>query len=145
LQNLLCEIAGMTGGLLHQRKNMTVNSSLQLPSTKRTNISKPQQKTPKSIAMTKTITYEVQTTLDAYLKELTRAIGHMDYEIRGNRVVAHSPEGTVVINLTYEGKRHLGSLNLPMTNVEIAMVGFTDDAAQAFLKHYDECMLRTGG
>ena len=97
------------------------------------------------IAMVKTVTHEVQTTVGAYLKEIPGALGAMDFEVRGNRVVAHSEDGTVIINLTYEGERHLGSLDLPMTKVEIVCVGFTDGQADAFLKHYDQQMLRSGG
>ena len=95
--------------------------------------------------MVKTVTHEVQTTVGAYLKEIPGALGTMDYEVRGNRVVAHSADGTVIINLTYEGERHLGSLDLPMTKVEVVCVGFSDEKAEAFLKHYDQQMLRTGG
>lgn len=95
--------------------------------------------------MTKTVTHEVQSTLGAYLREIPKALGTMDYEVRGNRVVAHRDEGTVVINLTYEGDRRLGSLDLPMTKVDIVCVGFTDEQADAFLKHYDAAMLRIGG
>lgn len=95
--------------------------------------------------MNKTVTHDVQTTVGAYLKEIPNALGTMDYEVRGNRVVAHSAEGTVIINLTYEGERHLGSLDLPMTKVEIICVGFSDDQADVFLKHYDDAMFRAGG
>ncbi len=95
--------------------------------------------------MNKKVTHEVQSTVDSYLREIPKAIGHMDYELRGNRIVAHSPDGTVVITLNYEGERHLGSLNLPMTHVEISLVGFSDEKAKAFLDHYDHAMMRTGG
>lgn len=95
--------------------------------------------------MSKTVTHEVQTTVDSYLREIPKAIGHMDYELRGNRIVAHSSDGMVLITLTYEGERHLGSLNLPMTRVEILLVGFTDEKAKAFLDHYDHAMMRAGG
>lgn len=95
--------------------------------------------------MVKTVTHDVQSTLESYLKEIPHAIGHMDYEMRGDRVIAHSPDGTVVINLSYEGERHLGSLNLPMTKVEVSLIGFPDDKADAFLKHYDNAMMRGGG
>jgi len=69
----------------------------------------------------------------------------MDYEIRGNSVLGHSDQGTVVINLTYEGERHLGSLDLPLTQVEIMCIGYTDEQADSFLKHYDAAMFRAGG
>lgn len=69
----------------------------------------------------------------------------MDYEVRGNRVIAHSADGTVVIDLTYEGERHLGSLDLPMTKVVISVIGFEEDKAKAFLDHYDKAMMRGGG
>lgn len=95
--------------------------------------------------MVKTVTHEVQTTVGAYLKELPGALGAMDYEVRGNRVIAHSADGTVIINLTYEGERHLGSLDLPMTRVEVVCVGFSDAQAEAFLKNYDDQMMRMGG
>ncbi len=89
--------------------------------------------------------HEVQTTVEAYLKEIPSVIGHMDYEVRGDRVVAHSQDGTVVINLNYEGERHLGSLNLPMTEVDVTCVGFSDEKAKKFMDHYEKSMLRAGG
>lgn len=95
--------------------------------------------------MVKSVTHEVQTTVGSYLREIPRAIGHMDYEVRGNRVIAHSADGTVVIDLTYEGERHLGSLDLPMTKVVISVIGFEEDKAKAFLDHYDKAMMRGGG
>lgn len=95
--------------------------------------------------MKRSVTHEVQTTVGAYLKEIPKVLGNMDYEVRGNRIVAHPAGGTVVITLTYEGDRHLGSLDLPMTKVEIDCIGLSDDQADAFLKHYDAGMLRTGG
>lgn len=95
--------------------------------------------------MAKIVTHDVQTTVDAYLRDVPRAIGHMDYEVRGNRVVAHSQDGTAIIDLTYEGERQLGSLDLPMTKVEISLIGFSEDKATEFLSHYDKHMFRAGG
>jgi len=95
--------------------------------------------------MTKTVSHDVQSTVGAYLKEIPGALGHMDFEVRGNRVIAHEGDKTVVINLSFEGQRHLGSPDLPMTKVDIVCVGFTDDEADKFLKHYNSYMLRTGG
>lgn len=95
--------------------------------------------------MTKKVVREVQTTVLAYLKEIPGALGAMDYETRCNRVIAHSKEGTVIIDLAHEGERHLGTLDLPMTQVEITCVGSTNEQADAFLKHYDNAMLREGG
>ena len=95
--------------------------------------------------MTKPIIREVQTSVSQYLREIPGALGHMDYEIRGNSVLGHSDQGTVVINLTYEGERHLGSLDLPLTQVEIMCIGYTDEQAASFMKHYDAAMLRAGG
>jgi hypothetical protein len=95
--------------------------------------------------MTKTVVREVEGTVAEYLREIPGALGHMDFEVRGNRVIGHSDQGTVVINLTYEGERHFGSLDLPLTNVEIICLGYTDAQAEEFLKHYDARMLRGGG
>ncbi len=95
--------------------------------------------------MVKTVTHDVQTSVHAYLREMPGALGHMDYEVRGNRVIAHGDDGTVVIELTYEGERRLGSLELPMTHVELNLIGFSDSAADAFLRNYDKHMMRTGG
>lgn len=95
--------------------------------------------------MTTRVTHDVQTTVENYLKEVPRALGHLDYEVRGDRVIAHAPDGTVVIDMKYEGERKLGALSLPMTHVEISLIGFADDKAEAFLKHYDAAMMRAGG
>lgn len=95
--------------------------------------------------MTITEKHDVQSTLAAYMREAVHALGHMDYEMRGDRIVAHSEDGTVLINLDYEGERKLGSLNLPMTGVEISCIGFEEEKAREFLDHYNAEMLRAGG
>ncbi len=95
--------------------------------------------------MSDTVTHDVQTTVGAYLKEIPAALGHMDYHVVGDRVIAHQGDKTVVIQLTYEGERHLGSLDLPMTKVDVTCIGFSGNDAQEFHSQYNEHMMRSGG
>jgi len=95
--------------------------------------------------MVNSVTREVQTTVGAYLREIPAALGQMDYEVVGDRVVAFKGRKMVVIRLTYEDVRHLDFLDMPMTKVDITCIGFANNEAKNFFEDYDRNMRRVGG
>jgi len=89
--------------------------------------------------------HEMQTTLKEYLRELSDAIGHLDYEVTGNQIIVRDHGRRLVIDLIYEGQRHLGSLNLPMTQVNYEFIGYTKEEMDDFMKRFKMHEMRLGG
>ena len=89
--------------------------------------------------------HELQGTLKECFRELTVAIGHLDYELVGDQVIVRDHGRRVVIDLVYEGKRHLGSLDLPMTRLEYQFIGYTQKEIDDFMQNLNRHMLRLGG
>lgn len=89
--------------------------------------------------------HEMQTTVKEYLRELPEAIGHLDYEVTGNQVIVREHGRRLVIDLVYEGERRLGSLNLPMTQVNYEFIGYTRDEMEAFMQRLNTHVMRLGG
>ena len=91
-------------------------------------------------------THEVEGSLKECLRELSTALGGTDYHVQGDKITVHEGGGKeLVISLVYEGDRKLGSLDLPMTQVNYEFNGYSDDEAKAFMSHISEHMLRGGG
>ena len=89
--------------------------------------------------------HEMQGTLKECLRELAQALGHCNYEIHGNEVIVRDHGRRLVIELVYEGDRHLGSLNLPMSQLNYEFTGHTKEEMEAFMKHLELHMMRGGG
>ena len=89
--------------------------------------------------------HEMQTTLAEYIRELPAAIGDCDFDVTGNRVTVRDGDKKVLIDLVYEGNRHLGSLDLPMTRADFDFIGYADDEASTFMKRFDLHHQRLGG
>lgn len=89
--------------------------------------------------------HEMQTTLREYLRELPDAIGHLDYEVSGNQIFIRDKGRRLIIDLNYEGIRHLGSLDLPMTKVDYEFIGYTQKEMDTFMEHLQRHILRFGG
>ena len=90
-------------------------------------------------------THEMQASLKECLRELVHAVGHLDFELKGNKVLVQDQDRTLVINLKYEGERHLGSLDLPMTEVSYVFIGYNEQEMSEFMKHLSKHLLRAGG
>lgn len=89
--------------------------------------------------------HEVQATLAEYMRELMQAIGHLDFEVAGNRITVRDGAREVTIDLVYEGNRHLGSLDLPMTRVDFEFNGYIEEEVSAFMDRLSLHTLRLGG
>jgi len=90
-------------------------------------------------------THEVEGTLKQCLRELILALGHTNFEVNGDEIVVHDGDKRFFISLTYEGDRHLGSLDLPMTKVECRSEGYSDAEAKQFHDHIAMHLMRAGG
>lgn len=88
---------------------------------------------------------KIEGSLGECLRELTNAIGHYDYEVKGKQIFVHDRDHRVVIDLVYEGDRHLGSLDLPMTRVDYTFEGHSREEMEDFMSHLSRHMVRTGG
>jgi len=90
--------------------------------------------------------HEMEGSLKECLRELSTALGNKDYHVQGDQITVHEGGGKeLVISLVYEGDRKLGSLDLPMTQVNYEFNGYSDGEAKAFMTHISEHMLRAGG
>lgn len=90
-------------------------------------------------------THEMQGTLKECMRELSHALGHCNYEVHGDEVIVRDHGRRLAIELIYEGDRHLGSLNLPMTQLNYEFIGYTQEEMQAFMKNLAQHMMREGG
>lgn len=90
-------------------------------------------------------TQEVQWTIKEGLRELTHVLSHLNYEVTGNQIIARDGGKRLVIDLVYEGERHLGSLNLPMTQVNYEFIGYTQEEMDKFMVHLKQHEMRMGG
>ena len=95
--------------------------------------------------MALTQTHEVQGTLQECLREMVSALGHRDFEVTGDEIVVRDHGKRFVISLAYEGDRRLGSLELPMTHVEVTCIGCTEAEAKEFQDHLSKHLMRGGG
>ncbi|MEZ5538184.1 MAG: hypothetical protein R3F02_21455 [Thiolinea sp.] len=90
-------------------------------------------------------TQEVQWTIKEGLRELTHVLAHMNYEVSGNQIIVRDHGKRLVIDLVYEGERHLGSLDLPMTQVNYEFIGYTQEEMGEFMEHLKLHEMRMGG
>lgn len=95
--------------------------------------------------MSFTQTHEMQGTLHDCLRELISALGHRDFEVSGDKIIVKDQDKRFVISLIYEGNRHLGSLDLPMTRVEYECTGCTEAEAKEFQDNIAKHLMRAGG
>jgi hypothetical protein len=95
--------------------------------------------------MSFTESHEMEGTLEECLRQLVSALGHQDFEVAGDDVIVRDKDKRFVISLTYEGDRRLGSLDLPMTRVDLKATGCTEAEAMEFHDHIAKHLMRVGG
>ena len=95
--------------------------------------------------MSFTQSHEMEGSLEECLREISVALGHLNYEVNGNGIVVRDAGRRVEIGLVYEGDRHLGSLNLPMSKVDYNFIGYTQEEMDAFMAKMNKHLLRAGG
>ncbi len=95
--------------------------------------------------MNPTRNFETQCTHAEFLEGLPKACGNRPYEIIGNKVIVHDADRQIRITIHDEPVRKLGSLALPMEDVEFEFIDFTENEADEFMKVYRMHSMRAGG
>jgi hypothetical protein len=88
---------------------------------------------------------EMQCTHAEFLRELPAACSNRPYEIIGERVIVHDQGREIHIKLCDEPIRHLGSLALPMEDVTLKFIDYSEAEANAFMDDFVKHVVRTGG
>ncbi len=90
-------------------------------------------------------THEMEATPEECLRELTEAFNHLDYEVNGNQIIVQDDGRKLIIDLVYEEDRHLGSLVLPMTQIDYEFINYTKQEMDGFMVHLRHHIFRMGG
>jgi hypothetical protein len=90
---------------------------------------------------------EMGCTAQQLLRMLPAVAGHEPLLVERNRgqAVIGGAERKIVVNYAPRPHRRLGSLRLPVLDVDMHFHGFSDARARAFLTRFDRCFLRMGG
>lgn len=88
---------------------------------------------------------EMQCSHAEFFRELPEACGNLPFEVIGERVIVHDRGREVHIKLRDEPLRHLGSLSLPMEEITLRFIDYSEAEADAFLKTFVGHVMRTGG
>jgi hypothetical protein len=88
---------------------------------------------------------DMQCTHAEFLRELPAACSNRPYEIIGERVIVHDKGREIHIKLRDEPIRHLGSLALPMEEINLKFIDYTEAEANDFMDAFLRHVVRTGG
>lgn len=88
---------------------------------------------------------EMQCSHAEFLRELPLACGKRPYEIIGERIIVHDNGKEIQIQISDEPIRHLGSLDLPMEDITLKFIDYTEDEASHFIDQFSRHITRTGG
>ena len=82
-----------------------------------------------------------------FLHSLVPLGKHYPYRIDASAgtILLNDAEGQIEIRLGQEGRKRLGSLELPETVVEFRFLSGTPEAAERFFARFDICFRRGGG
>jgi len=88
---------------------------------------------------------EMQCTHAEFLRELPIACGKRPYEIIGERAIIREGEREIQIKIQDEPIRHLGSLDLPMEEITLRFIDYTEAEADKFMVEFRRHTMRGGG
>ena len=80
-----------------------------------------------------------------FFRTFPDAMGNLPYDIAGTHILAHDGGKRLDINLSNEGERDAGSLELPVTFVDMDFSGFSEQEVDAFFVKWDQHFQRGGG
>lgn len=80
-----------------------------------------------------------------FFRILPKAINHREYFITDNQISVTVPTGSIRIRLSPEKHKVIGSLRLPVTNVEIEIDGFSTRQTEQFFQQFDLSFQKGGG
>jgi hypothetical protein len=90
-------------------------------------------------------TLEMECTHAEFLRELPLACAQRPYEIIGERVIVHDGGREVQIKIRDEPIRHLGSLDLPMEEITLKFIDYSEEEADKFMEVFMRPIQRGGG
>jgi hypothetical protein len=88
---------------------------------------------------------EMSITHDDFLRTFPAAMGGMPYDIDGTQITGHDGGKRLEINLSNETERDVGSLELPLTFIDMDFSGFNEKEVNAFFLNWDHNFQRSGG
>ena len=88
---------------------------------------------------------DMQCTHAEFFRELPAACLNLPYEIIGERVIVHDHGREIHIKIRDEPIRHLGSLALPMEEITLKFIDYTEAEANKFMDDFLKHIVRTGG
>lgn len=91
------------------------------------------------------LTREMSISHEDFFRLLPRALGDMRICRHGSRIEACRGKQRICIEIGPESRRRLGSLQLPVTRVDISLSGFLPGEEAAFLTRFDLAYRRGGG
>lgn len=94
---------------------------------------------------TRSVTKEMGITHADFFRLLPVALGTEDYAVTPTSATAEAGSKSVRIDLGPEGTRQIALLALPQTTVTIALDGYDDEEAEAFMVRFDRAYQRGGG
>ncbi len=88
---------------------------------------------------------EMSITHDDFLRTFPEAMGDMPYDVDGPKITAHDGGKRLEIKLSNESERDVGSLELPLTFIDMDFSGFNEQEINAFFVNWDHHFQRSGG
>ena len=88
---------------------------------------------------------EMQCTHAEFFRELPEACANLPFEVIGDRVIVHDRGREVHIKICDEPIRHLGSLALPMEDITLKFIDYSEAEADRFVETFLSHIVRTGG
>lgn len=80
-----------------------------------------------------------------FLRLLPQAVAPWSFVVSGKTIVIGEDRQTITLRLSAEGRRRLGLLRLPVTNVAFEFCGFDEPAICKFMKRFELAYRRGGG
>ncbi|HSR63853.1 MAG TPA: hypothetical protein VLN56_10660 [Gammaproteobacteria bacterium] len=96
--------------------------------------------------MSITINREMTITHADFFRILPKALRNCDYTVSSDEVqVKTGTDGRVIILLSEEKRRRIGSISLPVTGVELRFEGMSEQSTRKFLAGFDRAYQKGGG
>jgi hypothetical protein len=88
---------------------------------------------------------EMSITHDEFFRLLPKALKTRRYEILNNVVYVTLGHGSITITLSPQTSRGIGSLVLPVTHVNFAVINCPDEISRMFFDEFDIAFQKGGG
>lgn len=82
---------------------------------------------------------------DEFLRQAPAALEGMPFTVNERHIVAEHGSKRLDITFSKEGERELGSLDLPVTWIDMKFTGYSDQEIDDFFVQWDQHFQRIGG